>query len=151
MKTLTLNDYIITKDGNVINKHNNHIVKPQKNGKGYLRVAIGGKLEFVHRLVATIYIPNPNNKPQVNHKNGNKLDNNVQNLEWVTNSENRTHAVRHNLHLCGEQCPWSKLTKENVMFIRNNPNLSNKELQAKFNISRGALQSIKQRKTWKTV
>lgn len=93
----TIDDYIITKKGEIINKHNGHKLKPQLNGKGYLRVTIGHKLMFVHRLVAEKYIPNPENKPQVNHKNCNKLDNRVENLEWVTNQENRDHMVSNGL------------------------------------------------------
>lgn len=71
-KAYTIDDYIITKKGEIINKHNNHTLKPQLNGKGYLRVCIGKKLQFVHRLVAEKHIPNPNNYSQVNHKNRNK-------------------------------------------------------------------------------
>ena len=96
-KKYTINDYEITKEGQIINKHNGHIVKPQPNSKGYLRVSIGGKLKFVHRLVAEKYIPNPENKPQVNHKNCIKIDNRVENLEWVTNQENRNHMVANGL------------------------------------------------------
>ena len=93
MKTLSLSDYTITKNGEIINNRNGKKVKPQPNGKGYLRVSIGGKLQFVHRLVAEKYIPNPENKPYVNHKDGVRYHNNVENLEWVTPSENTKHAV----------------------------------------------------------
>lgn len=84
-KLLTTDDYEITREGQIINKHTGHILKPQPNSKGYLRVSISKKLVFAHRLVAEKYIPNPNNLPQVNHIDGNKLNNSVENLEWVDN------------------------------------------------------------------
>lgn len=62
-------------------------------GKGYFRVSLTSKKKaMVHRMVAETYISNPENKPQVNHKNGNTLDNRVENLEWVTAKENSQHA-----------------------------------------------------------
>jgi len=65
--------------------------------KGYLHVQIGKYNIAVHRLVAEAFVPNPENKPQVNHKDGNKKNNHADNLEWVTVQENLQHAVDHGL------------------------------------------------------
>lgn len=149
MKTLSLSDYTITENGEIINNRNSKRVKPQPNGKGYLRVSIGGKLQFVHRLVAEKYIPNPENKPQVNHKDGNKLNNSVDNLEWVSNMENRQHAVKNLLHLSGEKCPWSKITQKDVDFIRENKQYTARQIAEMFNISMSNVRTIRQGKSWK--
>lgn len=144
----TLDDYEITPQGEIYNKKWNRTtpVKPQLNDKGYLRVSIGGKLCFVHRLVAQKYIPNPENKPQVNHKDGNKLNNSVENLEWVTNKENREHALNNGLHLCGDRCPWAKISDEDVKFIRAHTELTNKELAEKFHLSVRYIRDIRKMK-----
>ena len=71
-----------------------HILKPRINHKGYARVALcsrSRKEYCVHRLVGEAFIINPYNKPQINHIDGNKLNNNVNNLEWVTPRENCLH------------------------------------------------------------
>lgn len=145
----TLDDYIITREGEIINRHNNHKIKPQPNGKGYLRVIIGKKRYFVHRLVAQKYIPNPKNKLQVNHKNGIKTDNRVENLEWVTNQENRIHAMKNGLHLTGSKCSYSKLNEDDVIYILQNKTLSNKQLAIKFNVSASCISDIRTGRTWK--
>lgn len=149
MNTMTKEDYIITKEGKIINKKRGNVLKPQPNGKGYLRVWIGKKLYFVHRLVAEKYIPNPENKPQVNHKDGNKTNNNIDNLEWCDNNENRNHALKNKLHLCGEKCSYSKLTEKDVIFIRNNKTLNIKELAEKFNVNRNTIADVIYFRTWK--
>ena len=148
-RKLGLSDYTITEQGDVINKHTGRKLKPQPNGKGYLRVGIGKRLMFVHRLVAELYVPNPDNKPQVNHIDGDKTNNAASNLEWVNNTENRLHAVSAMLHVHGESCSWAKLTNEDVLAIRANDVDTNSELARRYGVSRTTIRDVRQFKTWK--
>ena len=78
------------------------LLKPATDNRGYFRCALSKnnilKTYKVHRLVAQAFIPNPNNYPQINHLDGNKKNNNTENLEWCTNSANQIHAYSHNLN-----------------------------------------------------
>lgn len=84
--------YSISEDGQVRNDRNMHIRKPDLHRKGYYRIQLGNKNYFIHRLVGKAFVPNPDNKPQINHKDMNKLNNHYTNLEWVTNAENTDHS-----------------------------------------------------------
>ena len=113
-----------TKFKNGTSYHNGKLLKLHDNGKGYLKVDLckDGKQKrfFIHRLVAGTFIENPNNYPQVNHINGNKKDNRVENLEWVSASTNVKHAVSMGLfHITEDKNLW-KLTEEDALETLNN-------------------------------
>ena len=202
-------DYKITEDGFIVSYKGKEpkLLKLQEDRDGYYKVDLHFKGKhkkyFVHRLVAMQYLPNPENKPEVNHINGNKKDNRVSNLEWVTGSENAKHAVYKNLYnkrgkkvnrydLNGnfikqwssirkakETLNWknehisqvcqgqrkkaggfiwkyasnkTKLTKEQVLEIKENKdNLNREQLAKKYNVSCSCIQHIKRGRTWKDV
>ena len=93
--------YSVTSKGEVIGLKSGKVLKPT-SVRGYLRVKLykdaQSKSISIHRIVANAFIPNEHNKSQVNHKDGNKGNNNVENLEWVTQSENQIHAYRNRLN-----------------------------------------------------
>lgn len=94
MKQIGETQYSITKDGKVWSRKNKIFLKTETTEKGYLKVKLGEKHHKIHRLVASAFIPNPENKPCVNHKNGVRDDNRVENLEWVDCKENNLHSYR---------------------------------------------------------
>ena len=98
--------YQVSNLGNIKSLHFKHqniqkLLKPTLNSSGYYKIELyrdgKSKIFYVHRVVASVFIPNPHNKPEVNHIDGNKLNNMVNNLEWCTISENQIHAI--NKHL----------------------------------------------------
>lgn len=75
------------------------ILKPQKAKHGYYLISLKGNQKLLHRIVAQTFIDNPNNEKVVNHKDGNKLNNNVENLEWCSYSDNLKHAYNNKLKI----------------------------------------------------
>lgn len=104
-------DHCIRQKNNSKQLKKGRILKPSINKFGYMYVNLSKNCIIkgykVHRLVAEAFIPNSENKPQVNHIDGNKLNNNVNNLEWCTNSENQKHAFKNGM----QKIQWSNLYK----------------------------------------
>ena len=135
------------------------ILKPEMT-KGYLRISLykngKTKLYFVHILVARAFIPNPDKKPFVNHVDGNKLNNNASNLEWVTASENQQHAIKLGLQKTGCERHNAKLLLEQIRDIRTNcvpgdPKLSFTAFAKKFNVNISTVSDAYHRITYKNV
>lgn len=108
-------EYVVTDKGEFISHaryHNHNLkMKPHKGKDGYMSIGLikNGKStqHRVHRIVACAFIPNPENKPFINHKDGNRTNNNVDNLEWCTQKENAYHSI----HTLGK---WSRSEKQSA-------------------------------------
>ncbi len=114
-----------------------------------------GKRLSVHRLVAQTFIPNPNNLRDVNHKNFDRIDNRVENLQWMSSEENIKYSIKNGRcsHLTGGNMhSRSKLTKEQVDKIRKeyleNELLTHLKLSKKYNLSKSAISALIQNRSW---
>lgn len=147
----------------------------KKTGYLYVNLCINGeaKNKTIHRLVAKAFIPNPGNKPQVNHKDGDKQNNHFTNLEWCSNSENAKHAFKNRLldmstiigfgriiDNRGEKSGVSKLKNKQILEIRKKYKKGNrwnpsrydaKKLSDEYNTTPNNILSIVNRKTWKHI
>lgn len=152
-------DYLITSFGDIYSLKSNKWLKSMNNGTGYLYVALYKNSKsynkYVHRLVAITFILNPDNKPSINHIDGNKQNNCVNNLEWVTKSENEIHAykigLKNSKHCQGFKNYNSKLTENDVLTIHGLylSGMKQKEISKIYKISKPNISDIINGKTWK--
>jgi hypothetical protein len=127
------------------------VLNPFISNSGYKTIKFGSKHRYIHRLVAENFIKNENpDKNFVNHKDGNKLNNNVENLEWCTRQENHDHARKNKLISFGEKKYNASLTNENVKEIRRlaQKGFSHNELAKKFKVRSETIRRVVRRERY---
>lgn len=160
MKLFRNTQYIITEDGKVFNNKGKQLsIKIRKEPKSsfkraYVNIQINNKQKqfTLARIIAEVYIPNPDNFPQVNHKDGNPLNNHYSNLEWCTQSDNIKHAIITGLKpMLGENNTSSKLNETLVKEIRELYSLGNislRKLAQTYSVSYTTIRYVIKGKTW---
>ena len=159
-KPIVINDkstnYEISNDGLVKNVKNHTVLKTRVTIYGYsdVKIMIDNKShrKRVHRLVAEAFVPNPDMKPQVNHKDGNKLNNHFTNLEWVTNAENIRHAVSTGLLINdGVNNPNNVYTEEQIHHVcklLEDPKIKARDISFTTGVSLSIVNDISTRRSW---
>ena len=153
------NRYSVSNLGQIYSHRRNIIMKPKKHRDGYLSFSVyddegNKKSKLVHRFVATAFIPNPKKKPFINHKNGIKQDNCVNNLEWCTQSENEIHARRTGLKQStpfGCESYNARLTEKEVREIRKIKGKAQHIIAALYGVSQMCISDVLSRKTYSNI
>ncbi len=141
--------------GAVTNLKTKRTLKQHPNDRGYLYVAITAnkvsKWVRVHQFVWVFF--KKTNVVEINHKDGNKLNNNIDNLERTTRKKNMVHAKKAGLLFAhkGEKCGKSKLNDKQVIEIRRllSQKITSRKISEKFGVNEGTISHIKRRRTWK--
>mgnify|MGYP002516354426 CR=1 FL=1 len=153
-------NYYVRDDGTIYSEQTNKILSPQLDKNGYEKIQMmstdGKRHRYsVHRLVLENFAPVENMASlQVNHKDGNKRNNKLDNLEWVTNYENTQHAIHNKLRdFNGEQNPSAKLTEKNIYDIIElfHKGLSCAAIARQYGVCSSTIERIKSRKSWVSV
>lgn len=158
MKQYKDTEYYVSEDGKIFRdgRELSTWILKKKGKPTYRMVSIFREKKYVHRLVAELYVCNPNDLPEVDHLDTNKLNNHYTNLEWVTRAENRNRAINNGLMKVGTDYKHTKLTEDDIKYIRENytpkhPEFSGKALSKKFNIGSAQISRIVNNKRWKHI
>ena len=145
------NNYIAFKNGMIFNLHGEKI-NGGVNKSGYRQGIFNGHTRDHHKIIADCFIPNKDSLRDINHKNGNKLDLNVENLERTTHSDNVKHAYRTGLEkvVVGEAHHNHKLTDKDIRYIRNSTESSYK-IAKELNMDSSTVRDIRNGRTWRHV
>lgn len=154
-------NYEINELGQVRNTKRNKILSANNSGEySSVNLSVNGKIKTrrIHRLLAIAFIPNPLNLPCINHKDGNKYNNALNNLEWCTQKHNLEHALKTGLRNSskGTSRPAGnvKLTEIEVLEIRKlkeTTNLSYLDISKKYNVGKKCIGDIITRRNWKNI
>ena len=152
--------YLVSSEGRLKRVSTGRIKNQSLSKGGYNIVSLYAKgivkTKFVHRLVGFSFLNEVDNKNEINHIDGNKLNNSISNLEWCNSSENTIHAYRTGLMnrncVLGSKCHFSKLNESQVLNIKKLIKLGElklKDIAIKFNVSADIISDIKRKKRWK--
>lgn len=165
------NYYSVSNTGKILSKRFNKCLSFGNNGRDYLFVNLynedGIKRFYVHRIIALTFLDNNENKTQVNHKDCNKANNNVSNLEWTTPDENISHAVKNKRFYTsdyqkeqtskanrGINSHLTKLKESQVVEIKidlSKNKYTQKQIADKHGTTRANVGAIKRNKSWKHI
>ena len=156
MKSRRFYNYIIFENGDVLSLLSGKYITKRIGTRGYsmINLCINGKCKTFafHRIMAELFIPNPNNLPQINHKDGNKLNNSLDNLEWITASGNNMHALKTGLRHAakGKNTNNGRFNEDEIRNIRTlyKEGYSQRKIASKFNVTKGAIAQIIRKETY---
>ena len=154
-----VNGYYATEEGEIWSKRRNKNIAKKINNRGYylVNLSVCGKVKTyqLHRLIANAFIENPENLPVVNHKDGNKLNNKVENLEWCTHSKNIIHAFETGLTnpARGIDTKFGRFSEKEIREIREllRDGLSQYKIADLYGVTRSAIEQIANDKTYRWV